>query len=89
MIIMFGVKIELHRNNKNRLIYFTKLTVKQVERILSTRLNTMAICDERKRLILYYCPMSVRQLLEFYKMKLNLDRYIIDNHITTKGWHVG
>jgi len=85
---VFAVDIVLHRNNKNRVEYKIKLTTPLVERILRTPLNGMGICDERKRIILYFSPLKIDQLFEFYKMKHATDRFMIDNLISTPGWHV-
>lgn len=85
---VFAVTIVLHRNNKNRVKYNVKLSGAFVRRILRSPLNAMAICDERKKILLYFSPLKVDQLLEFYKMKYVTDRFMIDNLISTPGWHV-
>ncbi len=85
---VFGVDIALYRNKKNKVLYNVKLTVAQAEKILRTPLNAMAICDERKRIILYIKPLKINQLFQFYKMKHDTDRYMIDNLISSRGWHV-
>lgn len=85
---VFAVKIVLSKG-KHKVKYYIKLTVKQVEQILRTTLNAMAICDGRKRIILYIKPLKVTQLFEFYKMKHTTDRYMIDNLKSSPGWHVG
>jgi len=85
---VFGVDIALFRNKKNKVKYNVKLSVPQAEKILRTPLNAMAICDERKRIILYIKPLQIKQLFEFYKMKHTTDRYMIDNLISVPGWHV-
>jgi len=85
---IFAVKIVLSKG-KHKVKYFVKLTGKQTEQILRTPLNAMAICDEGKRIILYFTPLKVRQLYEFYKMKHSTDRYMIDNLKSSPGCHVG
>lgn len=86
---VFAVDIVLHRNNKNKVKYKVKLTGKLVERILRTPLHGMGVCDGRKRIILYFSPLKVSELLEFYKIKYDTDRFVTDNLISTPGWHVG
>ena len=85
---IFAVKIVLSKG-KHKVKYHVKLTVKQAEQILRTPLNGMAVCDGSKRIIMYFKPLKVKQLFEFYKMKHATDRYVIDNIISTPGWHVG
>ena len=85
---IFAVKIVLSKG-KHKVKYYVKLTVKQAEQILRTPLNGMAICDENKRIIMYFKPLKVIQLFEFYKMKHATDRYMIDNLKSSPGWHVG
>lgn len=86
---VFAVDIVLHRNNKNKVKYKVKLTGKLVEGILKAPLNAMGLCDERKRIILYFSPREVNQLYKFYQMKYDIDRYVTDKQISTPGWHVG
>ncbi len=85
---IFAVDIVLHRNNRNKVKYKIKLTGKLAEMIIRSPLNAMGICDERKRIILYFQPRAVDQLYKFYQMKYATDRYVIDNQIYTPGWHV-
>jgi len=84
---IFAVRIVLSRG-KHKVKYHIKLTVEQAKQILKTPLNGMAVCDERKKIILYFKPLKIKQLFEFYQMKHSTDRYIIDNLIKTPGWHV-
>jgi len=85
---VFAVDIVLYKGKKHRVEYKVKLTVKHAEKILRTTLNAMAICDDRKKIILYFTPLKIKQLFKFYKMKHETDRYMIDNLISTPGWHV-
>jgi len=85
---VFAVDIVLHKGKKHRVEYKVKLTVKFAEQILRTPLNAIAICDERKKIILYFKPLKIRQLFEFYQLKHVTDRYMIDNLISSRGWHV-
>ena len=85
---IFAVKIVLSKG-KHKVKYYVKLTVKQAEQILRTPLNGMAICGENKRIIMYFKPLKIEQLFEFYNMKHATDRYMIDNLKSSPGWHVG
>lgn len=86
---VFSVDLVLHRNNKNRVQYKVKLTGKLVEKIIRAPLHAMGLCDECKRIILYFSPLKVDQLYKFYQMKNETDRFVTDNLISTPGWHVG
>ena len=88
---VFGMDLKLWRNNKNKNLvkYKVKFTVKQVKKILCTPLCGMAICDERKEVLVPFMPRVVNHLYKFYKMKHVGDRYMIDNLKSIPGWHVG
>jgi len=83
---VMGVELQLHKNDKNKVSYMTKLPLKMVELILQTKLNCMAICDESQNILLHIKPLKVNQLLEFYMVKKETDTYIKKNNLSPSGW---
>jgi len=83
---IIGLELELHKDGKHKVHYMVKLPLKFVEKILTTKLNCMVICDEGKEALLHFRPLKLEQLVEFYMFKKNTDEYIKKNHLSPSGW---
>lgn len=83
-----GLTLRLHMNNKHEMKYMVRLKVVNVKMILSTTLNAMGICDERKRVLFHFQPLQVDQLIVMLGFKLETDVMIKKNHLYPKGWAI-
>ncbi len=83
-----ALNMKIHKDGRHEMQYMVRLKVKDAERILSTRLNAMGICDERRRVLLHLRPLKISQLYEFYKMKVSTDAFVKKKHLSPKGWTI-
>lgn len=83
---VMGLKLKISNNNKNHVSYMVKLTLKMVEKILSTPLGCFAICDESQNVLLHLQPVNLKQLAEFYVYKKQGDKFFKEKNLSPKGW---
>ena len=84
----FVVKIKLSRGS-NSVSYNVKLPFKMIHTIMRTPMYSMAVCDERQRIVLYFTPLGIKDLQKFYLTKVNLEKTMKLKRIPTPaGWHL-
>lgn len=85
---ILALNLLIHKNGKHKMQYMVRLKIKDVKTILSTKINAIGICDERKRVLLHLRPLKIELLVKFYKMKISTDTFIKHHHLSPKGWSI-
>lgn len=83
-----GLEVVLHKDGKHKMKYMVRVKLQHARIILSSPLNCIGICNDRRRILLPVRLPMIDDLLMFFQFKVDTDDYIKKNHLSPKGWTI-
>lgn len=83
-----GLEVLIHKDGTHKMRYMVRVKLEHAKAILNSPLQAIGICDERKRILLPVRLPMVNDLIMFYKLKIDTDHFIKQNHLSPKGWSI-
>jgi len=81
-----GLDMAIHNKGAHKMEYTVRFKIADAKLFLNMVVPVIGVCDERRRIMLHVVPLKVQQFQEFYKIKIQTDRYVKEHHIYPKAW---
>ena len=83
-----GLELNIDNNGKHKMSYMVRVKMKEAKILVESAYRTIAICDDRKRILLPLVLPMINDLVMFYKLKIERDDYIKKNYLSPKNWSI-